>query len=117
MVYRYYHKDHLGGSTVVTDSMGDVVSTMRYHPYGQTAFRSGEKPIYGFAGGEIEEEEELGLIRFGARWYAPDVGRWVSGDMLFVENGTKNIKSSLESGLYLYSLGNPVNFLAPGKRL
>jgi hypothetical protein len=39
-VWRYYHKDHLGGNTVITDSNGDVVSTLRYHPYGKIAQRT-----------------------------------------------------------------------------
>ena len=112
-IWRYYHKDHLGGNTVVTDSTGDVVSTQRFHPYGQTASRTGIKPVYGFAGGEIEEEEELGLIQFGARWYAPEIGRWVSADPLYAENPTKNVESPLESGLFAYSHNSPVNFKDP----
>jgi hypothetical protein len=44
-VWRYTHKDHLGGNTVVTDSAGDVVSTLRYHPYGKIAQRTGQKPV------------------------------------------------------------------------
>ncbi|MBN2340922.1 MAG: hypothetical protein JXX29_22900 [Deltaproteobacteria bacterium] len=113
LVWRYYHKDHLGGNTVVTDSMGDVVSTMRYHPYGQTAERTGQKPVYGFAGGEIEEEEELGLIQFGARWYAPEIGRWVSADDWFVENVIRQVSKPLEAGAFIYAQNNPINYIDP----
>ncbi|MCP4607077.1 MAG: RHS repeat protein, partial [Proteobacteria bacterium] len=110
-VWRYYHKDHLGGSTIITDSMGDVVSTQRYHPYGETAQRTGQKPIYGFAGGEIEEEEELGLVRFGARWYAPAIGRWVSGDDYVLRKPEFTTEHPLDSGLYSYSSNSPSNLV------
>ena len=108
IVWRYYHKDHLGGNTVVTDSLGDVVSTMRFHPYGATAQRTGAKPVYGFAGGEIEEEEVLGLVRFGARWDSAELGRFVTPDPLIGADPGLMVGRVLESGLYGYARNNPV---------
>ena len=107
-VWRYYHEDHLGSSAIVTDSMGDVVSTTKYHPYGQIALKQGVEPIYGFSGAENEEESELGLLQFGARWYAPGVGRWVSPDPTFVSSAGKNVEYVLESGLYSYASNCPI---------
>ena len=89
--------------------MGDVVSYRQYHPYGKTSARGGQQPTYGFAGAEIEEEEELGLMQFGARWYAPGIGRWVSADFLFLHKPQESIGAPLESGLYSYSSCTPIN--------
>jgi RHS repeat-associated protein len=112
-VWKYTLKDHLGGTTHTVDSRGQVVSHQQYHPYGKTAHRDGQRPTYGFAGSEIEEEEELGLMQFGARWYAPEIGRWVSADPLFVGAPNKNVESPLESGLYSYVANGPTNATDP----
>jgi RHS repeat-associated protein len=112
-VWKYYLKDHLGGTTHTVDSRGSVVSHQQYHPYGKTAYRDGARPTYGFAGSEIEEEEELGLVQFGARWYASEIGRWVSADPLFYESAKANVAAPIESGLYSYSSNSPTVFVDP----
>ena len=112
-VVRYYHKDQLGGPTHATDSVGDWISLTRFYPYGVARTRLGEQPIYGFAGGEREAEDELGLMRFGARWYAPRVGRWVSPDPLFLEDPKQVVGKPLAANLYGYVNNNPVNATDP----
>ncbi len=32
---QYYHKDHLGSSTLVTDASGNLLDSMVYEPFGQ----------------------------------------------------------------------------------
>jgi RHS repeat-associated protein len=108
-VWKYTLKDQLGGTTHTMDSRGEVVSHQQYFPYGKTAYRDGQKPTYGFAGSEIEEVEELGLVQFGARWYAPEVGRWVSADNYFREDSQKTVVSPLDASGYVYAIGNPIN--------
>ena len=112
-VVRYYHNDHLGAPTHVTDSAGDLVSHARFHPYGASSDLTGDQPIFGFAGIEIDREDEwdLGLIRMGARWYAPKLGRWVSVDPLFLQEPNEGVESVLEVNLYGYAAGNPVVFV------
>jgi RHS repeat-associated protein len=65
------------------------------------------------AGAEIQVEQELGLIQFGARWYAPGVGRWISPDLLFLESPGANVGSVLESNLYSYAGNDPTNSKDP----
>jgi RHS repeat-associated protein len=98
-VVRYYHLDHLGSPTHATDSTGELVS--------------GGQPIYGFTGTEIDRETDLGLIRMGARWYAPRLGRWLSPDPLFLEQPDKCLESPGECNLYSYAANNPVAFVDP----
>lgn len=109
-IWRYIHKDHLGGTSHTTDSAGDLISHTRYHPYGKTAGSRGTQSTYGFAGAEIEDEQDLGLMRFGARWLAPDLGRWVSADPLFLPSAKDSIQSPMESNLYSYALNSPISF-------
>jgi RHS repeat-associated protein len=56
---------------------------------------------FGFAGGLYDHD--TGLVRFGARDYDPETGRWTTKDPMRFEGGDTN--------LYGYVLGDPVNFV------
>ena len=58
---------------------------------------------FGFAGGLYDRD--TGLIRFGARDYDPETGRWLSKDPIRFAGGDTN--------LYGYVFGDPVNFADP----
>ena len=55
----------------------------------------------GFAGGLYDPD--TGLVRFGARDYDPDVGRWTAVDPILFAGGDTN--------LYGYVLNDPVNMI------
>jgi len=55
---------------------------------------------FGFAGGKYDPE--TGLVRFGARDYDPNTGRWISKDPEGFDQG---------GNLFLYGGGDPVNRL------
>ena len=59
---------------------------------------------FGFAGGLYDYE--TGLVRFGARDYDPEVGRWTIKDPISFEGGDTNV--------YAYAVDNPVSFVDPG---
>ena len=56
-----------------------------------------------FAGGLWDEA--TGLLRFGARDYDPQLGRWTAKDPLGFEGGDTN--------LYAYVAGDPINLVDP----
>jgi RHS repeat-associated protein len=58
---------------------------------------------FGFAGGLYDPD--TGLVRFGARDYDADVGRWTSKDPILFDGGQGN--------LYLYVDGDPINRFDP----
>ncbi len=68
--------------THVTDSVGELASSQRFHAYGKAWGRRGVAPSRGCIGKDREVDEELGLLRFGARWYAPELGGLVTADPL-----------------------------------
>src|SRR5574344_3045111 len=81
----YYHADHLGSVSAITDSDGDVYERLEYTPYGEvwidlqygtTAFDF-DTP-YRFTGKELDEE--TGLYYYGARYLDPKYSVWKSAD-------------------------------------
>ena len=56
---------------------------------------------FGFAGGLYDPD--TGLVRFGARDYDPEVGRWTAKDPIRFDGGTTN--------LYVYADKDPVNLI------
>jgi len=108
----FYHADYQGGPQLLTNQRGQLVSHTGFFPYGQRRDQLGELSVSGFAG-SIRDDSPLGLVRFGARWYAPTLGRWASADPLFVMSPEKALESVLEANLYMYAGGNPVNKVDP----
>jgi RHS repeat-associated protein len=102
--YRFV-TDALGSVRKVVDTTsGEVVQEREYDPYGRVLSdsRPGFQP-FGFAGGMTDRE--TGLVRFGARDYDPETGRWTSKDPAGFSGGDTN--------LYGYVLTDPVNLIDP----
>jgi RHS repeat-associated protein len=89
---------------VVRVSDGQVVQRLDYSAFGRVLFDSnpGFQP-FGYAGGLWEPQ--TGLVRFGARDYDPEVGRWTAKDPIGFSGGDTN--------LYGYVVGDPVNLVDP----
>ena len=81
---RYQYSNHQGSATLETNADGEVISYEEYHPFGTSAYRSAKPGFelslkrYRFSG--KERDDETGLYYFGARYYAPWLGRWTSAD-------------------------------------
>ncbi|MDZ7828350.1 MAG: RHS repeat-associated core domain-containing protein [Halofilum sp. (in: g-proteobacteria)] len=72
--------DHLGSVRLVINTNTDeIVQRMDYSPFGKviTDTNPGFQP-FGFAGGL--HDRDTGLVRFGARDYDPEIGRWTAKD-------------------------------------
>ena len=88
---RYQLVNHLGSVSVELDEIGGVISYEEYTPYGSTSYQAisvaGLEPKrYRFSG--KERDEESGLTYFGTRYYATNIGRWISADIVGVRDGT-----------------------------
>ena len=97
--------DHLGSPQLVVDvATGTVAQRMDYDEFGQVLSDTnpGFQP-FGFAGGLYDRDTKL--VRFGARDYDAETGRWTAKDPILFEGGDLN--------LYEYVRGDPVNFLDP----
>ena len=100
--------DHLGSPRLVIDMTdGSVTQRMDYDVFGNVIADTnpGFQP-FGFAGGLYDRD--TGLVRFGARDYDPETGRWTNKDVIGFQ--------AADTNLYGYVLNDPVNFVdASGK--
>jgi RHS repeat-associated protein len=106
-VVYYLHGDHLGSTSLTTNASGAIVSQARYLPYGQSRWESGGSPTdFTFTSQRVDSYMELG--DYGARWYDPAIGRFISPDTIIPD------PSSPQSfNRYSYVLGNPLRFVDP----
>ena len=102
----YYHSDHLGSTSYITDQQANVTQYDAYLPYGELLVdehsSSADLP-YKFNGKELDEE--TGLYYYGARYMNPVTSMWYGVDPL--------AEKYVLSGSYVYCLGNPVKLVDP----
>ncbi|KAF4571716.1 hypothetical protein EYR40_008236 [Pleurotus pulmonarius] len=101
----YFHTDHLGSITAVSDESGDIITQYEYDPYGQVRIIKGaDVSRYKFSG-----KEKFGdLYYFGARFYDPEIGRFLTIDNYPLS--MEGIKPSTFN-MYLFSRNDPINFI------
>ncbi|MHB0953991.1 MAG: SpvB/TcaC N-terminal domain-containing protein [Allorhizobium sp.] len=104
---RYQFGNHLGSSSLELDDQAQIVSYEEHTPFGSTAYQAVRNQTdtpkrYRFTG--KERDEESGLYYYGARYYAPWLGRWTSCDPKGIDDGINT---------YQYVHNNPVNEVDP----
>ncbi len=100
--------DHLGSvRRVVRVSDSAVMQRMRYDAYGRVlqdeAASGWERVPFGYAGGIYDRA--TGLVRFGARDYDAEIGRWTAKDPIGFEGG--------DGSLYGYCSNIPTDRIDP----
>jgi RHS repeat-associated protein len=101
--------DHLGSVLAGCTPAGEVVHQQIYSPFGLSLRPSG--PLDAYAG--TKPEPELGLVRFGSRWYAPALGRFVTPDWYVAENPERALRLPQALNAYSYAINNPLSFRDP----
>ena len=102
----FYHSDHLGSTSYITDDHANITQYDAYLPYGELLVdehSSSEDLPYKFNGKQFDEE--TGLYYYGARYLNPMASIWYGVDPL-----TEKYMST--SG-YIYVLNNPIRLLDP----
>ena len=102
----FYHSDHLGSTSYITDDRGNITQHDAYLPYGELLVdehTSSEDMPYKFNGKELDQE--TGLYYYGARYMNPVSSLWYGVDA-FTE------KYPSISG-YVYCVGKPIKFVEP----
>jgi RHS repeat-associated protein len=97
---RYYHQDALGSVMALTDENGVMKTQYTYEPYGNATV-SGEaddNPIQ-YTG---RENDNTGLYYYRARYYSPEMQRFVSEDPIGLDGGINK---------YVYVENSPINFI------
>jgi RHS repeat-associated protein len=101
-----YHFDATGHTVAVTDNSKTIVNAYAYTPFGILASKEEiiEQP-FKFVGQFGVMTEDNGWYYMRARYYDPEMGRFISEDPLGFDGGDVN--------LYAYALNNPVMFIDP----
>ncbi len=101
---RYLHLDHLTGTSLMSDSAGELLSSIKYFPYGAT--RAG-----GVATDKLLTGQRLdgtGLYYYNARYYDAGLGRFISVDII-----VPDAMNPQSLNRYSYCLSNPLKYVDP----
>ena len=105
----FYHSDHLGSTSYITDDHANITQYDAYLPYGELLVdehSSSEDLPYKFNGKQFDEE--TGLYYYGARYMNPVTSLWYGVDPL--------AEKYLKTGAYVYCGGNPIVLKDPDGR-
>jgi len=100
--------NHLGSvKLIVNAATGEIVLSNTYDEWGNLTDQTGNAEWleydFTFAGGLYDADTKL--VRFGARDYNPEIGRWTAKDPIGFGGG--------QSNFYEYCLNDPVNAVDP----
>ncbi len=105
--FRYfYHSDHLGSSSYITDASGEVYQHFEYFPSGETFYEARsdhQRTPYLFNGKELDKE--TGLYYYGARYYDPRISLWYGVDPMAEKYPALSP--------FAYTANNPLRFVDP----
>ncbi len=114
-VLYYTYTDHLGSVVALSSLTGvlDATSLARYDPFGNFRTTPATNPgmtDQGFTGHRHNNTgtNNLGLIYMNARYYLPEVGRFVSADTIIPEPSDPQSYNR-----YSYGYNNPVKYTDP----
>lgn len=107
----WIHTDQLGSATYFTDAAGTALAHLRYTPFGNRRSASGSAPHVVFA--LHEWDDEAGLYFMRRRYYAPDLGRFVSPDGLYLLRPEQGVDDPRALSLYTYVGNDPLNNVDP----
>ena len=102
----FYHSDHLGSTSYITDDKANITQYDAYLPYGELLVdehSSSEDLPYKFNGKQFDEE--TGLYYYGARYMNPMASIWYGVDPL----AEKYVRTSP----YIYGGGNSIRIIDP----
>ncbi len=102
----FYHPDHLGSSSFITNLEGDVVQHIEYVPFGEV-FIEERNSVWNtpYLFNAKEFDEETGMYYYGARYYEPRLSLWMSTDPMS--------EKYFSLSAYSYCFNNPISVIDP----
>ncbi len=109
----YYHPDHLGSSSYITNLDGEVSQHIEYVPFGEVFIEERNNTWntpYLFNAKELDEE--TGMYYYGARYYEPRLSLWMSVDP--ISNYDPRNEENYLDGEHNGGVYNPYNLFPYG---
>jgi len=104
----YFHTDGIGSVVAATDQQGEILWREAYRPYGsrmdKVVATSDNTPFYTGK----PHDDTTGLSYFGARYYDPEIGRFMGIDPVGVDPENPH-----SFNRYAYANNNPYRFVDP----
>ncbi|GMO38654.1 MAG: hypothetical protein Ta2B_18190 [Termitinemataceae bacterium] len=133
----WYHSDHFGSASLITDYQGKEYERIEYTPYGELWVErktptDNLDTIFRFSGKELDVE--TGNYYYGARYLDPRTSRWLSTDPAlgeYIPGAPINDEAKKRNGnlpgmggvfnvvnfhLFAYAANNPVRYTDPDGR-
>ena len=103
----FYHPDHLGSASWITDSAGRPVQHLQYLPWGESFVDQRSSTFDGarFTFSAKEKDAETGFSYFGSRYYNSDLSIWLSVDPMSDKYPSMSP--------YVYCANNPIKLVDP----
>jgi RHS repeat-associated protein len=100
----FYLNDHLGSARLVIDTIGTVIDKYsRYYAFGDAESQTvSTNQAYRYTGKPYDDDGSFDLYYYGARYYDPELGRFIAVDALSAKY--------TEWSPYTYSLNNPLKY-------
>ncbi len=117
---QFYHPNHLGSASVITDQNGNRKEQIEYFPFGTERAVGSPQGTYDFDAAfpdvfytftDQEVDDELGLYNFKARLYDPLLGGFISPDSIVPDPADPQALNR-----YAYCRNNPLLYKDPSGR-
>ncbi len=108
----HYHLDHLGTPRLTTDLDHQIVHSQHYFPFGESQVEggAGDQEAIGFTGHELDVHAAGSNLNYMlARYYHPELGRFLSVDPIH----SANVGVPQSWNKYSYARNNPVLYTDP----
>jgi len=106
--YLSYHFDFRGSTVALTDETAQVVERFQYSPYGVLLSGSASITPFLFNGMYGVMSDGNGLYYMRARFYSPEIRRFVNQDVLL-----GNVDNGQSLNRYAYVSGDPIKYTDP----
>lgn len=106
----YMHTDISGSVKAASDENGNLLWRQVYQPYGHGLVKTDQTLAFN----QQELDSDSGLIAMGARYYDPEIGRFLTPDPVSVFESVQSNPKMLNR--YAYANNNPLSYYDPDGR-